>query len=188
MSPYATKVEPYSDLVKRRNQIKENTNKVNCFVDGSQPEFINSMSRTMDAFDMRISTFGGKDSPAKNKRDMKDAGFAQDKRAFIRTSNGYENNDPFKITEQEYVQPIKGSGPAFEVNYDNKYKQNTAFANDQGRVKDQLNINTQNTKALLDDAERATPLVQLKDSSIKFQHPELGEPNHREGGQNKADF
>ena len=47
-------------MIKTREEIKENTNKINCFTDDNQPEFINTMSRTMDAFDIRMSTFGGK--------------------------------------------------------------------------------------------------------------------------------
>ena len=47
-------------MVKQREEIKENTNKINCFVDESEPAFINTMSRTMDAFNTRMSTFGGK--------------------------------------------------------------------------------------------------------------------------------
>jgi len=46
-------------MIKEREEIKENTNKVNCFVDENQPEFISTMSRTMDAFDLRMQTFGG---------------------------------------------------------------------------------------------------------------------------------
>lgn len=86
-------------MVRWREEIKENTNKVNCFVDQAQPEFINTMSRTMDAFDMQMSTFGGK-SHKGSKKNM--ANFVQEKRGFIRTSNGYVNIDPLKITETEY--------------------------------------------------------------------------------------
>jgi hypothetical protein len=46
-------------MIRWREEIKESTNRVNCFVDETQPEFINTMSRTMDAFDLRMSTFGG---------------------------------------------------------------------------------------------------------------------------------
>ena len=47
-------------MITDREEIKYNTNKVNCFVDENEPAFINTMSRTMDAWDMRMSTFGGK--------------------------------------------------------------------------------------------------------------------------------
>ena len=76
------------------------------------------MSRTMDAFDMQMSTFGG--AHKKSKKNI--ANFVQEKRGFIRTSNGYINNDPYKITESEYKQPLTGSGPAFVCSYDNKYQ------------------------------------------------------------------
>jgi hypothetical protein len=52
--------DPYSRMIQQREEIKENTNKVNCFTDENEPAFINTMSRTMDAFDLRMSTFGGK--------------------------------------------------------------------------------------------------------------------------------
>jgi len=39
-------------------------------------------------------------------------------------------------------------GPAFECNYDNKYKENTSFANAEGRVKQALNTNQHNTDML----------------------------------------
>lgn len=89
------------------------------------------MSRTMDAFDMQMSTFGG--TQKKSKKNM--ANFVQEKRGFIRTSNGYVNHDPFKITESEYKQPLRGSGPAFVCNYDNKYPEKTSYANTEGRIK-----------------------------------------------------
>ena len=53
-------MEPYEKIKNKREEIKESTNKVNCFVDENEPKFINTMSRTMDAFDVRMSTFGGK--------------------------------------------------------------------------------------------------------------------------------
>ena len=49
---------PYSKMIATRNNIKNNTEKINLFVDKNVPEFINSMSRTMNAFDNRMSTFG----------------------------------------------------------------------------------------------------------------------------------
>ena len=114
-----SKNNPYSRIVKEREEIKENTNRVNCFVDENQPEFINTMSRTMDAFDLRMQTFGGEQAKTKNSNFDK---FIQEKRGFIRLSNGYENNCPIKIVNDEYNSPLKGSGPAFETSYDNKYK------------------------------------------------------------------
>ena len=68
--------------------------------------------------------------------------FMAEKRGFIRTSNGYENNNPIKITQSEIQSPIKGPGPAFETSYDNKYKEKTSFAQSDGRVNENLNINS----------------------------------------------
>ena len=45
---------PYSKMISDREEIKENTNKVNCFVDQNEPAFISTMSRTMDAYDLRM--------------------------------------------------------------------------------------------------------------------------------------
>lgn len=75
-----------------REKIKQNTNKINCFVDPHQPEFINTMSRTMDAYNTKISTFGGK-----NKKNSDVDNFIAEKGLFIRTSNLYEEKDPLKI-------------------------------------------------------------------------------------------
>jgi hypothetical protein len=103
-----------------REQIKNNANKVNCFVDENEPAFINTMSRTMDAWDMRMSTFGGKH--ALQKESHKDK-FIAEKRGFIRTSNGFMNSDPEKIMEYEGQPRVEKPGPAFVTNYDNKYAQ-----------------------------------------------------------------
>ena len=103
------------------------------------------MSRTMDAFDLRMQTFGGEQAKTKNSNFDK---FIQEKRGFIRLSNGYENNCPIKIVNDEYKSPLIGSGPAFETSYDNKYKQTTSFASDMGRYKEPLNINKQNSEVI----------------------------------------
>ena len=60
-------VESYEKLVSQRSQIKDSTNRVNVFTNQNEPAFINSMSRTMDAFDLRMSTFGGKQAEKANK-------------------------------------------------------------------------------------------------------------------------
>lgn len=44
----------YKNMLKEKEEIKINTNKVNCFVNEYEPAFINTMSRTMDAFDLRM--------------------------------------------------------------------------------------------------------------------------------------
>ena len=56
------------------------------------------MSRTMDAFDTRMSTFGGKQAAAKGKNYDK---FIAEKRGFIRTTNGFYNTDPMNIVREE---------------------------------------------------------------------------------------
>jgi len=92
--------EKYHKMVERREQIKKNTNKINCFVDESQPAFINTMSRTMDAYDIRMSTFGG---ARMNQADKSRAyeQFIGEKRGFIRTSNGFYSTDPLVIVNEE---------------------------------------------------------------------------------------
>lgn len=125
----------------------------------------------MDAFDLRMQTFG-KDQ-ARNKANHFDK-FIQEKRGFIRLSNGYTNNDPMSVVEKEYQSPLVGSGPAFQTSYDNKYKQSTSFASDTGRYKNPLNVNKHKEEDLK-KAEKVDPLYELKDSNIRFVHPELGE-------------
>ena len=63
-------------------------------MDPHQPEFINTMSRTMDAYNTKISTFGGK-----NKKNSDVGNFIAEKVLFIRTSNLYNENDPLKIIQ-----------------------------------------------------------------------------------------
>ena len=67
---------------------------MNCYVDPNEPAFINTMSRTMDAYDIRMGTFGGEH--AKNKHGKFDK-FIEEKRGFIRTTNMYNNSDPMNI-------------------------------------------------------------------------------------------
>ena len=51
---------PYAKMLVERQKFKQNngTDKINLFVDKNEPPFINTMSRTMDAFDTRMGTFG----------------------------------------------------------------------------------------------------------------------------------
>ena len=118
-----------------------------------EPAFINTMSRTMDAFDVRMSTFGGLKSPNKEKNFDK---FISEKRGFIRTSNGFYNNNPYVIVQNELAQKAQkqGPGPAFKTSFDNKYNQRTAYANDDGRYKESLNPHHQQEE-VLKMAERA---------------------------------
>jgi len=83
-------------MIQQREAIKANTNKVNCFVDQHEPEFINTMTRTMDAYNTKVSTFGGSHTKNRVKMDK----FMQEKGAFIRTSNMYNHNDPNKIADE----------------------------------------------------------------------------------------
>ena len=79
-------------------------------MDESEPTFISTMSRTMDAFDVRMQTFGGKLADSKGKHFDK---FIQEKRGFLRTSNGYYNNNPYKIVQSETADRVRMPGPAF---------------------------------------------------------------------------
>ena len=54
------------------------------------------MSRTMDAFDTRMSTFGGKYAEKETKKKNFDK-FIAEKRGFLRTTNQFQNYDPMKI-------------------------------------------------------------------------------------------
>lgn len=63
-------------------------------MDQNQPEFINSMSRTMDAYDLRMQTFGKNQTKNKEKNFDK---FISEKRGFIRTSNLYDSHNPVDI-------------------------------------------------------------------------------------------
>lgn len=160
-------------MVQQREEIKSNTNKVNCFVDENEPAFINTMSRTMDAFDLRMSTFGGKQKAAKAGNYDK---FISEKRGFIRASNGFENNEPLKIIKDETQEKIMKPGPAFVTSYDNKYNQWDVFAHDEGRFKKALNTN-KHDEAMLRSAEKALFRGELKLSSIKFDQDEMGSPD-----------
>lgn len=73
----------------------------------------------------------------------------------------------------EYIKPTKAPGPAFITSYDNRYKDKTSFANDSGRVKEPLNVNKVKQE-FLKSAEKAEFLQELKETSIKFLHPEMG--------------
>jgi len=90
MSPDTEPLESYDKLVQQRDTIRHNTNKVNCFTNENEPAFINSMSRTMDAFDVRMSTFGGKNAEKAAKKKNYDK-FIAEKRGFIRTTNQFYN-------------------------------------------------------------------------------------------------
>ena len=90
------------------------------------------MSRTMDAFDLRMATFGKNQTKNKDKHFDQ---FIQEKRGFIRTSNLYDSHNPADIVSKEITPKIKSPGPAFHCSYDNKYNEETSYAHDKGRVK-----------------------------------------------------
>ena len=142
--------ETHASMINQREEIKENTNKVNCFVDHNEPAFISTMSRTMDAFDLRMQTFGGAQTKNKEKNFDK---FISEKRGFIRTSNLYQSNNPVEIVNKEINAKIMKPGPAFHCSYDNKYPEATSYAHDKGRVKQALDTN-KHDKNILAKVER----------------------------------
>lgn len=149
-----------------------NSNRTNFFINENEPAFINSMSRTMDAFDLRMSTFGGKPAE-KNTKQKNFEKFIAEKRGFIRTTNLYHNQDPLQIVQQEKPVLVPAPGPAFSVSYDNRYKNNTTFATDAGRVKNELNVNQHDQDALR-RAQKTELLDELRYSNIKFDLDEHG--------------
>lgn len=153
-----SKKEPYSRMVEQREEIKTNTNRVNCFVDDNQPEFINTMSRTMDAFNVQMSTFGGTQAKDKHKKVDK---FMQEKGGYINMQTKLANSDTKAFQ--------RGNGPALQSNFTNKYKEQSSFATN--RFKEPLNINKVTTD-LLETAEKIESLDELKESSIRFLHPD----------------
>ena len=52
------------------------------------------------------------------------------------------------IVNEETVERVLAPGPAFECNYDNKYREGTSFSNDFGRFKQALNTNKHDGKIL----------------------------------------
>lgn len=122
---------------------------------------------------MRMQTFGG--TQTKNKKDNFDK-FISEKRGFIRTSNGYANNNPMKITAEEIKQAIKGPGPAFATSYDNKYQQRTGYADSVGRFNENLDINGKQRPEMLAKSEKTKPRYDLKNSNFKFRGDNT-EPN-----------
>ena len=134
-----------------REQIKQNLRKVNCFVNHEEPEFISSMSRTMDAFDIRMQTFGGNQKAQKAKYQDK---FMSEKRGFIRTINGYSDSNPHSALKEGSL-TTKVLNREFITNFDNRYKETTSFATSDGRFKQALDTNKQ-TDEDLKSAQRVT--------------------------------
>ena len=126
----------------------------------------------MDAFDTRMSTFGGKSADKGNKKKNFDK-FIAEKRGFLRTTNQFYNNDTQKIAKFEKPKIVQKPGPALNVSYDNKYKQNTSFATDQGRFKQELKVNQADEKKLK-SANKTEMMEALKYSNIRFDFDEKG--------------
>lgn len=126
----------------------------------------------MDAFDIRMSTFGGKQHNEDKKKKNFDK-FIAEKRGFIRTTNQFYNQDPYTIIQQERTKAVQRPGPALRVNFDNKYQPESSFATDDGRVKQELNVN-RHDEEVLKGAPRTELLGVLRDSNIKFDLDEKG--------------
>ena len=163
-------IYPYEKLMKEAKDNLNNGNKINFYTDENQPEFISTMTRTMNAFDTRMQTFGGKMAKKKLKNLDK---FMEEKGAFIRASNLYKDGDAWKINVDEYKQPIKNNpGPAFTANFDNKYPDKTAFTNDDHIKPVGCDNKGLANKELLQTAERTEFMDELRETNIKFEHPE----------------
>ena len=74
----------------------------------------------MDAFDLRMQTFGKNQTKNKVKNFDK---FIQEKRGFIRMSNMYDSPDTVEILNRAKTPLIKNPGPAsaFYTSFDNRY-------------------------------------------------------------------
>lgn len=110
-------LSPYAKVATMRQKSKANAEKINLYIDKNQPEFINSMSRTMDAYDTRIGTFGKQET---DKSEIYEK-FIREKMGFVRSTKGYEGSDPVIMHNAEVPERVMAPGPAFETNYDNKY-------------------------------------------------------------------
>jgi len=129
----------------------------------------------MDAYDLRMGTFAAKQhSPDQKKKNFER--FIQEKRGFIRTSNGYNNSDPEKIVSEERPPAISKPGPALVTNFDNKYNLNSSYADDKGRYKIALKPNSHDAK-VLKQAKKSTFLKNLKESNIKHYYDQMGSPD-----------
>lgn len=53
--------------LRKRYSLKDDNLKTHRFIDEKEPKFINSMARTMDAFNFQMSTYGGNAADEKSK-------------------------------------------------------------------------------------------------------------------------
>lgn len=86
---------------------------------------------------------------------------------FIRSTKGYEGSDPVMMHNAEVPERVLAPGPAFETNYDNKYKQKTVFANADGRVKIALKPNMHDSE-ILKAAERVKPSTEPQKTNVQL--------------------
>lgn len=64
------------------------------------------------------------------------------------------------------------------MSYDNKYKQESSFATDQGRFKTELNVNRADA-GVLKSASKASLMDDLRQSNIRFDFDERGPEQFR---------
>ena len=140
--------------LRTRYSLKDDNLKTHRFIDDKEPKFINSMARTMDAFNLQMSTFGGNsfDDRSKNYNE-----FISEKRGFLRAINGYSSID------LKQGSPLRcENGPnAFLTSFDNRYKEKTACATDRARP---LNINQSSPNSSF---EKVEPIKRNKQTNIK---------------------
>ena len=103
--------------------MKQEDLKTHCYINKNEPKFINSMARTMDAFNYQMSTFGGPNTLNKSKHYDE---FVAEKRGFLRVTNGYTS------LKQNPVRCEMGPN-AFLTQYDNKFKDKSVCATDRAR-------------------------------------------------------
>lgn len=152
---------PYANVATMRQKSKANAEKINLYIDKNQPEFINSMSRTMDAYDTRVGSFGQQETDKEGIYQK----FIREKMGFIRSTQGYEGSDPVVMHNAEVPERVLAPGPAFETSYDNRYKQETSFANADGRVKIPLDPNRHDSE-VLKAAERVQPSADPQKTNV----------------------
>ena len=167
--PKSVQASPYAKVWVARQKAKASAEKVNLYLDKNQPEFINSMSRTMDAYDTRIGTFGMQ-SGDKGEIHSK---FIREKMGFIRSTPGYEGSNPVVMHNADVPERVLAPGPAFETSYDNRYQQRTVCANADGRVKISLQTNLHDSETLK-KAERVRPSETPKKINIQLKTGEQG--------------
>lgn len=113
----------------------------------------------MNAFDVKVSTFGGA-----NHKPINIHRFYEEKNAFVKP---YNERDFDQLYKKTYV---KFPGPIFTTQYDNKYPEQTVFANDGGWKHESMKINQQ-AKEMLTQPVRAEQFDDIKVSCIQIVDP-----------------